>query len=142
MLTIYPEVQDFGDEDKTNYETNEIDKENMNKYCFFIADQKSENTKHTTKYNKQKFCREKNAQREVKDVLFSHCKTFVKEKNGVAYKPATLTYLQRFVQRHINTKGSTVNLQKEDGFKLLTFLEKFQNPDEQGRRSGITSGGA
>ena len=61
MLTIYPEVQDFGDEDKTNYETNEIDKENMNEYCFFIADQKSENTKHTTKYNKQKFCREKNA---------------------------------------------------------------------------------
>ena len=30
MLRIYPEVQEFGDEDETNYETAEINKENMN----------------------------------------------------------------------------------------------------------------
>ena len=56
---------------------------------------------------------------------FFHCNTFVKEKNGVSYKPATLTYFQRSVQRQLNPKDSTVNLQKEDGFKLLNFLERF-----------------
>ena len=63
MLSIHPKVQDFGGEDETNYETEEINKENMKEFCIFIADQKSENTKHTTKYDKQtlcKFCREKN----------------------------------------------------------------------------------
>ena len=38
MLSIYPEVKDFGDEDEMNYETNEINKENMNEFCNFIAD--------------------------------------------------------------------------------------------------------
>ena len=52
MLSIHPEVQDFGDEDETNYETDEINKENMNEFCIFIADQKSKNTKHKTKYDK------------------------------------------------------------------------------------------
>ena len=52
MLSIHPEVQDFGDEDETNYETDEINKENMNEFCIFIAEQKSENTKHATKYDK------------------------------------------------------------------------------------------
>ena len=42
MLSIHPEVQDFGDEDETNYETDEINKENMNEFWIFIADQKSE----------------------------------------------------------------------------------------------------
>ena len=63
MLSIHPEVQDFGDEDETNYETDEINKENMKEFCIFIADQKSENTKYTTKYDKQTlymFCRKKN----------------------------------------------------------------------------------
>ena len=63
MLSIHPEVQHFVDEDETNYETDEINKENMNEFCIFSADQKSENTKHTTKYDKQtlcKFCRKKN----------------------------------------------------------------------------------
>ena len=32
MLSIHPEVQDFGDEDETNYETDEINKENMNEF--------------------------------------------------------------------------------------------------------------
>ena len=62
MLSIHPEVQDLGDEDEMNYETDEINKENMNEFCIFIADQKSENTIHTTKYDKQtlcKFCRKK-----------------------------------------------------------------------------------
>ena len=63
MLSIHPEVKDFGNEDETNYETDEINKENIKEFCIFIADQKSKNTKHTTKHDKQtlcKFCREKN----------------------------------------------------------------------------------
>ena len=63
MPSIHPEVQDFSDEDETNYETDEINKENMKEFCILIADQKSENAKHTTKYDKQtlcKFCRKKN----------------------------------------------------------------------------------
>ena len=32
MQSIHPEVQDFGDKDETNYETEEINKENMNKF--------------------------------------------------------------------------------------------------------------
>ena len=73
MLSIHPEVQHFVDEGETNYETDEINKENMNEFCIFISDQKSENTKHKTKYEKQtlsKFCRKKNEKREVKDELF------------------------------------------------------------------------
>ena len=57
-------------------------------------------------------------------MLFFLCKTFVKQKNSVAYKASTLTYFQRSVQRHLNTKGSTVNLLKEVSFELLNFLEK------------------
>ena len=68
MLSIHPEVQHFVDEDETNYETDEINKENMNEFCIFIADQKSKiqnkkiiyfvfskkskNTKHKAKYDK------------------------------------------------------------------------------------------
>ena len=73
MLSIHPEVQHFVDEDETNYETDEINKENMNEFCIFIADQKSENTKHKTKYDKQtlrNFFLKNNEKREVKDVLF------------------------------------------------------------------------
>ena len=41
MLNIHPEIQDFGDEDEKNCETDEINKENMNDFCIFIsADQK------------------------------------------------------------------------------------------------------
>ena len=50
MVSIHPEVQDFVDEDETNYETDETNKENTNEFCIFIADQNSENTKHKTKY--------------------------------------------------------------------------------------------
>ena len=50
MLNINPEVQHFVNEDETNYETDEINKENMNEFCIFIAVQKSKNTKHKTKY--------------------------------------------------------------------------------------------
>ena len=77
MLSIHLEVQDFGDEDETNYETDEFNKENMKDFCILIADQKLENTKHTTKYDKQtfcKFCRKKNEYREVREVLFSTVK--------------------------------------------------------------------
>ena len=73
MLSIHPTVQHFVDENETNYETDEINKENMNEFCIFIAEQKSENTKHKTKYKKQtfcKFCGKKKEKREVKDVIF------------------------------------------------------------------------
>ena len=72
MLNIHPEVQHFVDKDETNYETDEINKENMNEFCIFIADQKSENTKHKTKYKQTlcKFCQKKNETRQVKYVLF------------------------------------------------------------------------
>ena len=46
MLSIHLEVKDFGNKDKMNYETDEINKENM-RVLHFIADQKLENTKHT-----------------------------------------------------------------------------------------------
>ena len=62
MLSIHPELKDLGNEDEMNYETDEINKENMKEVCIFIADQKSENTKYTTKYDKQtlyKFYRKK-----------------------------------------------------------------------------------
>ena len=47
MLSVHPEVKDFGNEDETNYETDEINEENMKEFCVFIDDQKSENEKHT-----------------------------------------------------------------------------------------------
>ena len=61
MQNIHPKVKDFGEKGETNYETDQINKENMKEFCIFIADQKSENTKYTTKYDKQtsKFCRKK-----------------------------------------------------------------------------------
>ena len=49
MMKIYakyhPEVQDFGDEDATNYKADEINRENMNEFWIFIADQKSDKKK-------------------------------------------------------------------------------------------------
>ena len=62
MQNVHPKVKDFGEKGETNYETNQINKENMEEFSIFIADLKSENTKHTTKYDKQtfsKFCRKK-----------------------------------------------------------------------------------
>ena len=53
MLSIHPEVQDFGHEDEMNYKTDEVNKEKMKEFCILIAGRKSENTKHTTKYYKQ-----------------------------------------------------------------------------------------
>ena len=41
MLSIHLEIQDFSDEDETNYETDEINKENISDFWIFIADQKS-----------------------------------------------------------------------------------------------------
>ena len=40
MLSIHPEVKDFGNEVEMNYETDEINKENIKEFCIFIADQK------------------------------------------------------------------------------------------------------
>ena len=63
MLNIDLEVKDFRDEDKTNYETDERKEKNMKEVCIIIAYQKSDNTKHIAKYDKQPlrtFCREKN----------------------------------------------------------------------------------
>ena len=39
MLNIHREVKDFGGEDETNYETNEINEENIKEFCIFTADQ-------------------------------------------------------------------------------------------------------
>ena len=97
MLSIHPEVKGFGDEDETNCKTDEIDKENMKKFCIFIANQKLENTRPTTKYNKQtltNFWSKEERIEGTKIRTFSHCNTLVKEKNGVAYKPSSLTYFQ------------------------------------------------
>ena len=52
MLSSHPEIKDFGNEDETNYEADEINRGSMKTFCIFIVDQKSENTKHTTKYDK------------------------------------------------------------------------------------------
>ena len=35
MLSSHPEIKDFGNEDETNYETDEINKENMKEFCIF-----------------------------------------------------------------------------------------------------------
>ena len=98
----------------------------MEEFCIFIAAEKYENTKQNKMRQAnllQVLSREERVKRS-KIRTFFHCNTLVKEKNGVAYKPSTLTYFQRSVQRHLNTKGSTVNLLKEVGFKLLNFLER------------------
>ena len=39
IVSIHPEVQHFGDEHETNYETDEINIENMKEFSIFIADQ-------------------------------------------------------------------------------------------------------
>ena len=53
MQNIHPKVIDFDENGETNYETNQINKEIMKDFWIFIAHQKSENTKHTTEYDKQ-----------------------------------------------------------------------------------------
>ena len=129
MLSIHLEAQDFVDEDEMNYETDEIKKENLNESWIFIAEQKSE--KYII-YNKirqanlmQVLSKEERVERSKRRTFSSEI--FVKKKNGVTYKPATLysTYFQRSIQRHLNPKGSLVNLQKEDGFKLPWEVLKF-----------------
>ena len=42
ILGIHPEVQDFGDEDETNYEADELKTENIKEFWIFITDRKSE----------------------------------------------------------------------------------------------------
>ena len=50
MLSIPPEVPDFGDEEEKNCEADKIKKkENINEFWIITADQKSENTNHTSK---------------------------------------------------------------------------------------------
>ena len=51
-------MKTYANKDETNYKTDKIKKKNMKEFCTFIADQKSENTKHTTKYKQtfSKFC--------------------------------------------------------------------------------------
>ena len=60
----------------------------MNEFCNFIADQKSEKTKHKTKYDKQtlcKFCRWKNDKREVKELLFLWFKNDLQTCNSYVF---------------------------------------------------------
>ena len=56
IYTIYPEIYDFYDEDETNYDIDEIDKENLNEFCNFTADHKPGNTKQERKYHNQTWC--------------------------------------------------------------------------------------
>ena len=70
-MSIHPKVKDFDSKDETNYEIDEINKENTKDFCIFIADRKSENRKHETKYDKQtlwRFCQKKN---EAKSISFN-----------------------------------------------------------------------
>ena len=116
MLSIHPKVQRFVGEDEMNYEADEINKENKNEFWIFIADQKSENTKHTTKYDKQILCKFWSKEERVersKRRTFSLFKTNAKKKYGVAYKPSTLTYFQRTIQRDLNPKGYIGELAKK-----------------------------
>ena len=56
----------------------------MKEFCIFIADQKLEDTKHKTKYDKKtwcKFSRKKNEKTEVKDVIFPRYN--INKNNGV-----------------------------------------------------------
>ena len=127
MLSIHLEIKDSSGEDETNYKTDEIRKENMKEVCIFIADQKSENTKHPTKIRQANLVQVLSKEERVewsKRRTFFRCKTFAKEKNGVANKPSTLTYFQRSVQLHLNTRDSTENLQREHSVKLLKFLAR------------------
>ena len=83
MLSVHPEVQNFGDEDETNYETDEINKEIMNEFWIFTAVQKS--GKHIT-YNKIRQVNpvhiffERRTSRGRKKTYFFLCKTFVRKK--------------------------------------------------------------
>ena len=120
MLSIHLELKDFGNEDETNYETDEIYNEIMRVLHFYCWPK----IRKYKIYNKirqanllQVFSKEEGVE-ESKRRTFSHYKTFVKQKNGVGYKPSTFTYFQRNVHRHLNTKSSTANLQKEHGFIL------------------------
>ena len=105
------EVQHFVDEDEMDYDIDGINKENMKEFCIFITDQKSENT---TSKPCASFVRRR-TRRGKRKMYFFHHKTSVKRK--MAHKPATLAYFQLSIQWHLNTKGSTVNLHKDD-FKL------------------------
>ena len=128
MLSIHAEVQHFGDEDETNYDTDERNKENKNEFWIFIDDRKSEKCITYNKINKQTLCKFWSKEKRVvrsKICAFFLSKTFAKKKNGVLYKPATLTYFQLSIQQHLNPKNSMVNLQRDDCFKLLNFLGRF-----------------
>ena len=65
----------------------------MEEFCISLADKKSENTKHTTKYDNQTSCTfwSKELVEGSKRRTLFHGKTFVKGKNGLANKPPTLT---------------------------------------------------
>ena len=100
----------------------------MKEFWIFIADQKSD--KYIT-YNKirqanlvQVLVERRMSTEKSKIHIFFLFKTFVKKKNIIVYKPATLMYFQLSNQRHLNSKGSTMNLQKEYCFKLLNFFER------------------
>ena len=58
-------------------------------------------------------------------MYFFPLQNFREKENGVPYKPATVTYFQLSIQQHLDSKDSTVNLPKDDCFKLLNFLERF-----------------
>ena len=101
MLSIHLEVKDFGNKDETNYETDEINKENtrvLHFYCWpKIGKYKTYNK--IRQANLLQVLSKEEGVEGSKRRTFSHRKTFVKQKNGVAYEPSTFTYFQRNVHR-------------------------------------------
>ena len=94
MLSIHPEVKDFGNEDETNYETDEINNENMKEFCIFVTDQKIGKYKTYNKIRQvslvQVLSREERVKRS-KILTFLHCNTLVK---SIGCLPFILVYKQ------------------------------------------------
>ena len=51
------------------------------------------------------------------NVLLCHFFMDIKKKDGKQYEPTSLTSLHRSLQRHLNDKGSPINLLKDELFK-------------------------
>ena len=91
--TIHPEIYDFYDEDKTNYE---IDKENMNEFCNFTADHKPENAKQKNKMR----------QNLVKLLWKEECAGRNKKFNFPAVKPSAYVYFRRIKKRKMAKRNN------------------------------------
>ena len=94
MPSIHPKVQDFGDVDERKYESGKINKENINEFCIFFLLIRNRNTQTYNKIRQENLVQVLSKEEGIEGSerrTFFHCKTFVKEKNGVAYKPSTFS---------------------------------------------------